>query len=758
MAFSWQESVKPAGTQDIQCDIEYLDKSYIHVYLDGAETTAFTWTSSTNIRLNSPLSAETAVLLIRKTEREYLYIEFASGAPFIEGNVDTQNTQFLHLAQELVEGRSIEGFYGDINMHRYRITNLGDPVDVRDAANKQYVDAGDARLDARVDAEAAAREAADDALDIRTTNLEQTYFNANTNSFPWWTVTTVPTTTITPGMPFTKAKVRLNGVTQTAGYSYTVNNGVITFAETLPAGTLVDVTIGIDTDADTSAVASVLGLLSSTAGATFIGASPAGTVQAALNYVTPEMYGAVGDGVADDYLAIQTMFNAAEDGCTFVFDGRKTYYNAFSAGSWTITKPCTVHFNGAKLTRRTPSGTADNQTAVLLISGARDVNLLDVNIDGNNPIGYPYDLSGNQATSGNQTALCQSIDYGVYLLSSTAVRITGKIQKCAFDIWAKNSSDFKIKGVLNYGGQVVPNITSSDLAYGAGIKVSDCVDFDIEVSGKGNANATIELEPNANNGRVVQRSINNLSSGLTITNCYGITFDSYTDNASIGTQITQNGAYSVGRIIGKSIANSCGWGLLLNLHAGATKDMKNISVEAICTNCRSYGLYIFNQNSTKFISYDIRYTGDGNYTNGAGTSGNDIVVTGDCRGRISGSSSGCYNTFLVSGTQSAAFPPKFDLDVKGTLSVDYFVSPGSYADISGTKTKDTHIVSAGANFTKLHMYKLGAGAAQSTLTDWMVKTEHAYYLPMPTSYTFNNSLYAVLDSGSTNTYTVKVRL
>jgi hypothetical protein len=36
MAFSWQEQIKPAGTQDIQCDIEYLDKSYIHVYLDGA--------------------------------------------------------------------------------------------------------------------------------------------------------------------------------------------------------------------------------------------------------------------------------------------------------------------------------------------------------------------------------------------------------------------------------------------------------------------------------------------------------------------------------------------------------------------------------------------------------------------------------------------------------------------------------------------------------------------------------------------------
>ena len=171
MAYSWQESVVPAGTQDIQCDIEYLNKSYIHVYLDGDETSAFTWTSTTNIRLDVPLSKETVVLLTRKTEREYLYIEFASGAPFIETNVDTQNTQFLHLAQELVEGRAIPGFYGDVSFNGYRITHVGPPVDAGDAANKAYVDAAKADAvsytDSKVAAEAAARAAADLSLSNR---------------------------------------------------------------------------------------------------------------------------------------------------------------------------------------------------------------------------------------------------------------------------------------------------------------------------------------------------------------------------------------------------------------------------------------------------------------------------------------------------------------------------------------------------------------------------------------------------------------
>lgn len=261
MAFSWQESVKPAGTQDIQCDIEYLDKSYIHVYLDGFETTGYTWTSSTNIRLNTALAASTTVLLIRKTEREYLYIEFASGSPFIEVNVDSQNTQFLHLAQELVEGRAIPGFYGDISMNGYRITNVADPTDPQDAATKNYVDVGDARLDARIDsehsawvsaiqAEAAIRKAADDALSARTSALENTFISGvETVSYPWSTVLTEDTDEVTPGLAFTKAIVELNGVGQIRGYSFEVVDNTILFAETLPAGTIVAARLGVDVTA-----------------------------------------------------------------------------------------------------------------------------------------------------------------------------------------------------------------------------------------------------------------------------------------------------------------------------------------------------------------------------------------------------------------------------------------------------------------------------------------------------------------------------
>lgn len=250
MAFSWQEQIKPAGTQDIQCDIEYLDKSYIHVYLDGVETTGYTWTSATNIRLNTALAASTTVLLIRKTEREYLYIEFASGSPFIEVNVDSQNTQFLHLAQELVEGRAIPGFYGTISMNGYRITDLANPINSQDATTKSYVDAADALLGQRIDAEAATRKAADDALSMRTSALENTFISGvETVSYPWSTVLTEATDEVVPGLAFTKAVVEINGVGQIRGYSFEIVDNTILFANTLPAGTIVAARLGVDVNA-----------------------------------------------------------------------------------------------------------------------------------------------------------------------------------------------------------------------------------------------------------------------------------------------------------------------------------------------------------------------------------------------------------------------------------------------------------------------------------------------------------------------------
>lgn len=139
MANSWQTETGTAGQTTISVNIPYLSRSDIYVYIAGTEK-PFTWDSDTVVRLQTPLKGGEEVLVMRRTAREKLRILFSEGAAFSRDNLDEQNMQFLYLSQELVEGRSIEGFYGDISMNTFRITHLGTPINDTDAANKLYVD------------------------------------------------------------------------------------------------------------------------------------------------------------------------------------------------------------------------------------------------------------------------------------------------------------------------------------------------------------------------------------------------------------------------------------------------------------------------------------------------------------------------------------------------------------------------------------------------------------------------------------------
>lgn len=234
MAYSWEQQIYPAGAQNVTVSIAYLDKSFIYVYLNGVLTTDYTWASDSVIRLDTPLTRSTEILLVRRTGKEYLFILFASGAPFISENLDTQNTQFLHLAQEMVEGRSIDGFYGDISMNGFKITNLGDGTEPGDAINKGQLDTYDARLGARINANG-----------HRITQLEQTWL-VPSSSYSWFTNTTEETDVLTPGFTFTKAAVYINGVCQTPGYSYEIVDNTIMLADPVPAGTHIMARLGED--------------------------------------------------------------------------------------------------------------------------------------------------------------------------------------------------------------------------------------------------------------------------------------------------------------------------------------------------------------------------------------------------------------------------------------------------------------------------------------------------------------------------------
>lgn len=223
MALSWSEQILPAGSQTVPVEIAYLDRAYIHLYVNNVEQTDFTWDSDVLIRFGTQLEEASTITIVRRTERSYLYIMFAEGAAFIKENLDTQNTQFLHLAQELVEGRAIEGFYGDIGMNGYKITNLGAGTALTDAVNVGQLNEVNDKVNSILGQEI-----------------------VDTVSYPWYVITSEQTNTVSPPYTFNNAAVYINGVCQTPGYSYSISDNVITLADPVSAGTHVFCRLGED--------------------------------------------------------------------------------------------------------------------------------------------------------------------------------------------------------------------------------------------------------------------------------------------------------------------------------------------------------------------------------------------------------------------------------------------------------------------------------------------------------------------------------
>lgn len=124
------------------------------------------------------------------------------------------------------------------------------------------------------------------------------------------------------------------------GFSYDEGAATITLADELEAGNLVTVIIGVDPDSNKDIFAALKGTdgaynigtqsgdtvqavldnlllknqqLINKYGAELIGINPSGKLADVLNDVTPEQFGAIGDGVADDTQALKAMFKYIND-------------------------------------------------------------------------------------------------------------------------------------------------------------------------------------------------------------------------------------------------------------------------------------------------------------------------------------------------------------------------------------------------------------------------------------------------------------
>jgi hypothetical protein len=172
MAYSRSYTPGDSETTDFVLGFDYLTRDHIKVFVDGVQTTAWSWLNASTIRFNTAPATGAVVLIRRYTSPEQRLVDYESPSPLNETDLDTDSLQAFYLAQEANDqanaGIADDPSTGQFSANDKRITNVSDPVDDDDAATKgwaetamtsqlaQAIAAKDAAKLSELDAEAAA--------------------------------------------------------------------------------------------------------------------------------------------------------------------------------------------------------------------------------------------------------------------------------------------------------------------------------------------------------------------------------------------------------------------------------------------------------------------------------------------------------------------------------------------------------------------------------------------------------------------------
>ena len=139
MAYSIQREVSDGTLQTLTLRIAYFKKTHIFVYVDdkiadGSAGYSWVWDGE-RIRLNKVVPVGIEVMIRRKTPMDAPFHNFRQGAVFKDVTMDENFIQQLYINQENVEGLSATDFYSDLDLHNYRMKNVGTAISDADAVS-----------------------------------------------------------------------------------------------------------------------------------------------------------------------------------------------------------------------------------------------------------------------------------------------------------------------------------------------------------------------------------------------------------------------------------------------------------------------------------------------------------------------------------------------------------------------------------------------------------------------------------------------
>ncbi|EMH6517120.1 hypothetical protein V6N67_004116 [Raoultella planticola] len=515
-----------------------------------------------------------------------------------------------------------------------------------------------------------------------------------------------------------------------------------------------------------------------------------GNVQQAIGFFTPERFGAKGDGVTDDYQAIQLMFDSIPPFSVVQLRSGSVYYNAFandgawrdlkSRAMWRITKPVTIIGNGALFTRRQPKwndsnaknnsnsgpGYTDQDTAVLYLDNVDYLNIENLRIDGNNPIGAIKNTAG-QDTGSTGYAQCECRDFGIYVEGGFRIRMTGvDIKNCCFNVMGFGVNDIQIEGRLYQSGQAWKMI-SSDLALGAGIKLMNSTKFKLDIVGEHNTNATIEIEPNNINGDIDFISSNDYANGMVI---YDSNFIDYKAKitgvkSGSGVQIIHGSSgQPTKNITGKMYVGGASWcGLQIRMTGGALFDMKDIAIDYVGENCSLADYWadqtpaIATGKTMRNINVNVLSDGWSIVDGGPKISGYSVRVSGVVGGKTTGKIRNTNIGFLCDNGNNASDPHYARLDLTERVTIPYSVGANNYVDWFGTVTANQMMLMSRA--PKLMMARAAVSAGEQDYAEIYMRSQLIRFANLPID-PASKSPFQIYShqavENSVNTYTLRI--
>lgn len=142
MAYSYQEFIGDGVSNNYNIPFTYVKTSEVNVFINGAVTTDFEFSSTSTLTLGVVPANGVIVRIARTTDLETRAVDFVAGAVLSEEDLDTALTQVFNGAQEAVDKTAetiAKSTDGSFDAQSRIVRNVNDPVLGQDAANRQWV-------------------------------------------------------------------------------------------------------------------------------------------------------------------------------------------------------------------------------------------------------------------------------------------------------------------------------------------------------------------------------------------------------------------------------------------------------------------------------------------------------------------------------------------------------------------------------------------------------------------------------------------